>query len=115
MKFSLNELDADAFPVVASAIDPGFKGLTFFDDTGDKEAVHEEVVKMLEACPAGTEPALVGECTIVAEEPPQKQAKTSEWDLIGIADNPTNCKEMFVEKETEKLKLCDFFLKNHSF
>ena len=35
----------------------------------------EEVVKMLEACPAGTEPAHVDECTVVAKEPPHKQPR----------------------------------------
>ena len=115
MKFSLNELDADALPVIASAIDPRFKGLTFLDDTGHKEAVHEELVKLLEACSAGTESAAVDKCTVVAkdlsedtEEPPQKQAKTSDWDLIGVADSPTNCKGMSAEKETGKAEVLRF-------
>ena len=59
----------------------------------------EEVVKMLEACPVGKEPAPVDKCTVVSKEPPQKQAKT-DWHLIGVADNPTNCK-MYAEKERE--------------
>ena len=57
---------------------------------------------MLEACPAGTEPAHVDECMVIAKEQPQKPAKTSDWDLIDVADNPTNCKEMSARKETEK-------------
>ena len=99
-KFELNELDADSLPMLAAAIDPRFKGLSFLEEEEDKTPVYDSLTDRMVAHTQALQDADAS-----LSEPPTKKAKSSadDWALVGLEDAPGEATSQQQEREGEEL------------
>lgn len=112
-RFKLDNLDADALPVMASLLDARFKKAKFFPDEEDKQASHSALLSLMkaetarqEAVPTPPPPADVSDKEKDSlKEPPAKKPRTQTWDIVGIDfDDADQTSQKSTESEEEELR-----------